>query len=204
MLVVFCRHGRSEANDLRIFSNRGYRHGLTAEGREQAERLGAVLADLEPRPRALYASPLKRAHETASIAGRILGLDPVLEDRLAEFDVGLLEGRADAEAWAEFQELWDAWFGPARGDEERRLPEGESLRELRSRIWDFLDAVYREHPGDCVVALSHGGLLRALLSLLMDPAAIEGHGIGHADHFTVLYEGRRGEASLAGLKLSPL
>ena len=36
MKLYFVRHGESEANLLREFSNRGYKHGLTERGFQQA------------------------------------------------------------------------------------------------------------------------------------------------------------------------
>jgi phosphohistidine phosphatase len=56
---------------------------LTPEGREQARRVGAELADVEPRPAAVLHSPLVRARETAELIGAALGIAPRPADRLA-------------------------------------------------------------------------------------------------------------------------
>src|SRR5438309_10652152 len=41
--LYFVRHGESEANRLKVFSNRDVAHGLTETGRAQVERLAAAL-----------------------------------------------------------------------------------------------------------------------------------------------------------------
>jgi broad specificity phosphatase PhoE len=43
MKLYFVRHGESEANILREFSNRGFKHGLTERGFQQAKQLGLNL-----------------------------------------------------------------------------------------------------------------------------------------------------------------
>lgn len=57
---------------------------LSRKGRGQAERLGAFLATAGVRPERIVSSPKVRARETAELLGRALGLEPVLDKRLAE------------------------------------------------------------------------------------------------------------------------
>lgn len=56
---------------------------LTARGEAEARELGAFLRSRSVRK--LYASPLERAHRTASLAGEILGICPTMEDAIAEW-----------------------------------------------------------------------------------------------------------------------
>ena len=46
MRLYFVRHGQSEANVLRVISNRDLPHHLTDMGRQQAEALARSLADV--------------------------------------------------------------------------------------------------------------------------------------------------------------
>jgi phosphohistidine phosphatase len=57
---------------------------LTRKGRRQAAALGAFLAAAGVRPGRIITSPKVRARETADIVGAALGLEPVLDDRLAD------------------------------------------------------------------------------------------------------------------------
>lgn len=57
---------------------------LSRKGREQAERLGAFLAAAGVRPDRILTSPKVRAAQTAAILGGALGVEPVIDSRLAE------------------------------------------------------------------------------------------------------------------------
>lgn len=57
---------------------------LSHKGRGQAERLGAFLAVAGVRPDRIITSPKVRAAQTAAIVGAALGLEPVVDARLAE------------------------------------------------------------------------------------------------------------------------
>lgn len=85
MKLYFVRHGQSEANLLNEFSNRGYKNGLTALGREQAHQLADRL-----KPDSLsyiYSSPLMRAVQTAEILSNELDLEFETKDALREYDL---------------------------------------------------------------------------------------------------------------------
>jgi phosphohistidine phosphatase len=56
---------------------------LTRKGHRQATALGVFLAAAGVRPERIISSPKVRARETADIVGAALGLEPVLDDRLA-------------------------------------------------------------------------------------------------------------------------
>src|SRR4051794_19636394 len=59
---------------------------LSDRGREQVARLAAVLG--HESLSAVYSSPMRRAIETAAVLGAAVGLEPVTDDGLAEFDRG--------------------------------------------------------------------------------------------------------------------
>ncbi|MFZ9868093.1 MAG: histidine phosphatase family protein, partial [Ilumatobacteraceae bacterium] len=57
---------------------------LAPDGRNQADRLAAYLATESIS--AIYASPLRRAQETAAPLARTIGLRPIIEEDISEFD----------------------------------------------------------------------------------------------------------------------
>src|SRR6266851_1245061 len=59
MKVYFVRHGESEANLLHEFSNRGFKHGLTQQGQQQATTLAQSLKNASVTK--VFSSPLMRA-----------------------------------------------------------------------------------------------------------------------------------------------
>ncbi len=128
---------------------------LNREGREQAKRLAAYVARLEPEA-VVYSSPLARAVETARIAfpGRELRLDP----RLKEIDFGEFEGKTQAEN--ELHPGWATWFGDPYG---LAAPGGESYSMLRTRAVAWMDEVVAAGAPH-VVAVTHSGTIQMLLA----------------------------------------
>jgi phosphohistidine phosphatase len=73
------RRGRAAPHDAKPDADRE----LTPKGRHQAEAAGAALAALGQEFAACYTSPKVRARETAELACAHLGVEPVLDDALA-------------------------------------------------------------------------------------------------------------------------
>lgn len=80
MKLYFARHGESEANLLHEFSNRGLKHGLTEEGRQQAATLAGKLEGISVAK--LFSSPLLRAIQTAQILADEPGVPYEITDAL--------------------------------------------------------------------------------------------------------------------------
>lgn len=81
--LYFARHGESEANRLRVISNRGNQFGLTPQGRRQAALLAQSLKAVPVM--AIYSSPLLRAVETADILARELHQSVQVTEALREY-----------------------------------------------------------------------------------------------------------------------
>src|SRR5688572_30206547 len=107
MQFYFVRHGESEANVLRVFSNRDLPHALTPKGRQQAETLAASLADRSVRH--VYTSPIRRAIESTNILAHSLGLAFTIADELREYDCGVLEGTGDEAGWTLYDSVLKSW-----------------------------------------------------------------------------------------------
>ena len=101
--------------------------------------------------------------ETAQIISDQIHKPFTIHEGLREFDAGILEGRSDEKAWAEFSALWKAWF--TEGLSEKKIDGGESLTEIRERLENFLGFLLREHPDlDAeILCITHGGLLYAAI-----------------------------------------
>ena len=112
---------------------------MTELGRAQAQALAQRLQG-DHDIFAVYASSLLRARETAEIIVDLLGLTIVLEDRLQEYDCGIVTGMRMEEVAAQYPEIarrWaeDSWRVPIPGEEgpeelgpgqEQLLPEREA------------------------------------------------------------------------------
>ncbi len=165
MKLYFVRHGESEANVLKVISNRGLVHPLTELGRQQAAQLAQSLMSI-PITR-IYSSPLLRARQTAEIVAAALSLPVEITDVLREPDCGMAEGRSDEAAWAEHRQAWIAWLEEQRYD--YRIEGGESFNDLRARFVPFIDRLLAEHgdTSDQLLLISHGALLITMLSVML-------------------------------------
>jgi len=101
----------------------------------------------------IYSSPLKRAHQTATIA--LPNQDIVLDDRLKEINFGIFEG-SDL-ATNQQKPEWDVWYADTF---KLQAPGGESYEELRLRAVNWLD----ELPEGKIAAFCHSGTIQMLIS----------------------------------------
>lgn len=166
MRLYFARHGESEANVQRVFSNRLGVHGLTDKGKRQAEQLADHLQDVHFT--ALYCSPILRAVQTAEIVAKCKGIPYHIEDGLREYDVGILEGRPyDAAALEIYWEITAQWMEGMKW--EARIEGGESYNDIRARFMPLISVLERKHQqaGGSFLLISHGGTLRCMLPLLL-------------------------------------
>jgi broad specificity phosphatase PhoE len=152
--VLLVRHGETDDNAADRFQGR-IDTSLNDRGREQSRALADALAG--EGLRALYASPLKRARETAEIVGARLGLEPILDPRFMEADSGEWAGRLYREIVADDPRAFDAWRASDPGF---RFPGGESVAEQTSRVAAaLLDVAAGPLPA---LVVAHGGAIRAV------------------------------------------
>ena len=133
--------------------------GLSAKGRSQCVELGRAFAS---KPiAAVVASPRIRAVETAAAIAEPHGLDVCVVPDLRELDFGELEGRTYDEIAASLPELYAAWMTKPT---EVRFPGGESYADLHVRSLAAVSRLRTADDGQTVVAVTHGGVVRAVLS----------------------------------------
>jgi broad specificity phosphatase PhoE len=142
--VVVVRHGETEwSRDLRHTGCTDV--PLTETGEREARRVGEALRGRSFA--AVWSSPLRRAADTA----RLAGFEPELRHDLAEWDYGDYEGRRTVEIREEVPD-WTIWRYGAPG--------GESVEEVGARA-DRVVEELRRLEGDALV-FGHGHFLRVL------------------------------------------
>ena len=151
------RHGQSEANTMRVYS-RTEDEPLTQEGKNQAALVADYFKDMKID--ALYSSTFKRAHDTARIIGEKNNLgEPQTDARIREFDTGDLAGKSYEEVQRKYpDQLDDGGKFPL----DYSMAGGESLTTVRTRAYDFFLDAYKKHPGESVLVVLHGGVMRIL------------------------------------------
>jgi probable phosphoglycerate mutase len=151
---------------------------LGPRGHDQAAAVAQALARLDPA--AVYASPMLRARQTAEPIGHECGLPIQIIDSIYERKMGALSGKPIAEGLAEYLAAMDAWKS---GDLDAAHEGGESYAQIRHRVVPALTAIAQAHPGQTVVVVAHGVVIRVLLTSLLPelgPADFDRVGIDNA------------------------
>jgi 2,3-bisphosphoglycerate-dependent phosphoglycerate mutase len=164
--ILLARHGETDWNRDNRFQGQAD-PPLNAAGREQARALADALSG-EPLA-AVYTSPLRRAAETAEIVAAPQGLRVEPVDGLREVDVGSWEGRTRTDLEERQPEQFRRWLV----EHEQGWDDGETYEEMGRRVVPALLAVAERHRGERILAVTHGGPIRAAM------AASEG--ITHAE-----------------------
>jgi 2,3-bisphosphoglycerate-dependent phosphoglycerate mutase len=155
-VIYLARHGETADNARRVVQG-WIDTPLNERGRQQARALADQVRGLGIA--AIWTSQLSRASETARIVGDALGIEPRVDDRLAESQRGSWEGRSLDEIEASEPEAWAAW---KRGGADFRFPGGgESLAEHQSRVLAAIEAIRGGDQPALVVA--HGGTIRCAI-----------------------------------------
>lgn len=156
MQVYLARHGQTDDNVPPQRFQGQSDTPLNEVGTQQAQGLAERVTDLGLK--SVFTSHLSRARRTAEIVGRRVGLEPVIDGRLAEGFRGDWEGRLMTEVERDDPQAYAAWLRP---DPDFRFPAGESLAEHRERALRALAEIASDEGPALVV--THGGTIRFVL-----------------------------------------
>ncbi|MEO7556418.1 MAG: 2,3-bisphosphoglycerate-dependent phosphoglycerate mutase [Acidimicrobiales bacterium] len=190
--LILLRHGRSEWNDLNLFTG-WWDSGLSARGIAEAHRSGELLRDEPLLPDVVHTSVLVRAIDTAERALQGCGRSwvPVRRSwRLNERHYGALQGKDKAATVAEFGaervQVWRRSYEVAPEPIERgspfdvfddpryrhlppdQNPLAECLRDCLVRVLPYwTDEIVPDlRAGHVTLVAAHGNSLRALVKHL--------------------------------------
>jgi broad specificity phosphatase PhoE len=160
MRLILIRHGETNWNREKKVQGLSDIE-LNETGVRQANRLALSLKDEEIK--AIYTSPLKRAHETARIVGRFHGASIHVRRGLMEMNHGDFEGLHFHELRDRHQDFLTQWItDPAL----LGMPNGETLSELQGRAWPVMENILKKDQNALVV--SHQFTLAAVLCKMRD------------------------------------
>lgn len=150
------RHGETDWNREQRFQGHAD-PPLNDVGRDQARLLARRL--FGDGIAAVYASPLRRALETAEIVAEVLGLPVETRLALREVDVGSWSGLTRTEVAERYPDGFRRWLDRGQG-----WDDGETYDDLGSRVVADLLELAARHPEERVLVVSHGGTMRAALA----------------------------------------
>jgi len=133
---------------------------LTPAGRQAMDRVWRQLAGEVD---GIIASPLHRCAEPAAAWAAEVGIDCIIETRLAELHYGAWEGKTMATIAREFPGILERWRADPTG---MCPPGGESPEALRLRLSDWWSELRVQHNSKHLLVVAHSGSLRMLIALL--------------------------------------
>ena len=149
-LLLLIRHGENEYVKTGKMAGRIPGVHLNEKGQKQAQALSEALRDVPIK--AVYASPLERAMETAAPIAESHKLDIQQAPGLMDTDIGKWRGRS----WKVLR-LRKDWKIVQNAPSRFRFPEGESFPECQLRIVNVLEGIIHKHnkPQDIVAVVFH-------------------------------------------------
>ena len=154
--ILLARHGETDWNRESRFQGHAD-PPLNELGRRQAAQLAEALAGQELA--AAYTSPLRRARETAEVIATRHGLPAVPVEGLREVDVGSWQALTRDEVEHRFPKQFRRWLDYGQG-----WDDGETYDEMAKRAIAALEQLAARHDGERIVAVTHGGPIRAALA----------------------------------------
>ena len=156
--LLLIRHGTTASTGIRLGGRTDT--SLDDRGRGQAREAGRRIAGLQPA--ALYSSPVRRTVETAELVGAEVGRDVALVEGLAEVEYGRWTDRglahvARTRRWRVVQST-PSLVG---------FPGGETIRGMQARAVDAIEGLVAGHRRDCVVAVSHADVIKAVVAFYL-------------------------------------
>jgi len=95
----------------------------------------------------VFTSDLLRTKQTAQIISREIGAKVIPDKRLREYNVGIFNGKDPKLIWEHLNKKGNIILA--------KPPKGESLMEVRKRMYNFLKEVNREYQNKNILIVSH-------------------------------------------------
>ena len=155
-LFLLIRHALTDVTGKRLSGSLPGFH-LSADGRQQAERLAERLAPI--RLTAIYSSPLERCVETAEAVAGERGLQVQRLPDLDEVGYGEWSGRSLAQL-----ARTSLWKRLQQAPSSVRFPGGETLADVQRRTAAALEGIASRSPRGVIAVVTHADVIRLLLA----------------------------------------
>ncbi len=142
------RHGEGEHNvKYVVSSDKHTKYHLTEKGREQVTLVANTFKDKNID--IIFSSPLSRTVETAELMLEQTNCKaPIItDDRLREYEFGDFDGKS-------FEE-YNRYFSSVKEQLDKRLPNGENIRDVAIRIGEFIYELDQKYEGKNILIVTH-------------------------------------------------
>jgi broad specificity phosphatase PhoE len=175
---LYIRHAEVPGNDpsasTYTYTGSQTDESLTETGKRQAQECAERVSNLQKSGvfgniTAIYSSNLKRAQETAAPIAEALGFDVQVRGALQEIDWGCGDGQLVTKMTEEYRAIEHQvkQLYPERKTRWDHLPvfEGaETFNALLNRNIEELKGIAESHPGETVLIIGHGRVLKTLIA----------------------------------------
>ena len=155
--VILIRHGESEANREDIFAGH-LNVDLMPKGVEQAQKTAQYIVENYTVDK-IYASDLKRAYKTGTTLADKLGMESIADKRFREIDAGEWDGIKLNELGDKYAEDFRIWRDDIAN---AKCTGGESVEDLRKRVFGAATEVAENNDGKTVVIATHATPIRVM------------------------------------------
>ncbi len=156
--LYFVRHGENTANITGEFSHRILDYSLTDKGVLQAEQTAEFFTDRQIDE--IYASPLKRARETAGIISEKLRLPVTIMENFREMNIGDLDGKKGEDLWLFHNQIVRRWLS---GEPEVAFLGGENYVLMSQRFLGGLTQILSGKDNKRIIVVGHAGIFNCTI-----------------------------------------
>ena len=160
--IIFLRHGQAKNNTERLLAGRTEGVPLTDTGIKQAESIATFIKEMKVDH--IYTSPIQRAKHTAEIVGNHNSIDPIVDERLIELDMGKFTGMKYDDIFSSHGNVFLKFY---QGDVEIAHQGVETFAQVKSRVQSIVDHVISQHSGKNVVLVTHMDPIKAMISSVL-------------------------------------
>lgn len=162
MKLILLRHGETRANRNNILS--GWTdYDLTLKGKLECKKVEKEISTNFKNIKKIYSSTLNRAVLTAQYINKNLNRKIIKKDVLKEMNFGIFEGKNKTQITNDHSEEWNKWKTDYVN---YRIPDGESVYDLKNRINPFLDEVVFNNED--IIIVSHKAVIQVMITILLD------------------------------------
>lgn len=163
MNLYIIRHGESTWNNQNKIQGNSDPE-LSKLGRLQAKLLAKRFRCIKIDK--MYSSPLLRAFQTAQIISETLKLKAIKKEGLKEVGLGEWEGRTPDEIDKLYKNKYEKWL--SLGPTKIKIPHSEGIASFRKRVKKVFYEIIDENQDKDVIVVTHGGVIAAFLSHILD------------------------------------
>lgn len=154
--IFLIRHGITNSNIEKVYAGWGEEE-LNGEGIAQTNMLGGKMQGWGIST--IYASPIKRALQTAQILNRYIGEKLVIEPDFEEMKMGPWEGLSERKIAVEYPSEYKIWLEKPGG---LKLHGRETLDEVQQRAVRAINKILKIESGRISLVVTHVAIIRCL------------------------------------------